>query len=461
MTVPANFDQRQKAATMEAARLAGLKIVKLISEPAAAAVAYEMKNSSRKKILVYDFGGGTFDVAIARSTGLGNLEILSSSGHKHLGGQDIDQLLMRYAISEYNQKGSKKFPEHNWRVMKRLRDACIKAKITLSTNNKSTQIISEINDDYDECVNVQLTQDKFNKLCDDLFKGTLDIVDQALKLANMEATNIDHVLLVGGSTKIPRVKELMRDKFGNEKLVCRINPDEAIACGAAIVAYHIQSGTEMPMELQLQDIVHLSIGCELRGGLFHKVINRGEKFPLQKTLHLGTVVDNQHIGNLPIYEGERLQTKYNVKIGEVTLNFDNQTIKRGHNLKAKFEIDENGTLSVSVIDEETRRQIQYHQKYDGSGQRDTNIEKIVTEAEANRADDERFETLIKLRESYEDSIHIKKDEINRSKISPVKKAIAIRVVEKYLNWSKQLPDHDSEFKEMLKKFQDEVQIYTS
>ena len=138
----------------------------------------------------------------------------------------------------------------------------------------------------------------------------------------------------------------MKNKFGNEKLVCRINPDEAIACGAAIIAYHIQSGTEMPMELQLQDIAHLSIGCELRGGLFHKVINRGEKFPLQvfrffcrsstdvqKTLHLGTVVDNQHVGNLPIYEGERLQTKYNAKIGEVTLSFDNQTIRRGHNLE--------------------------------------------------------------------------------------------------------------------------------
>ncbi|PAV87403.1 hypothetical protein WR25_14209 [Diploscapter pachys] len=235
ITVPAYFNHRQRAETMKAAELAGLKVLRLINEPTAAAIAYGQRdNLDGKTVLIYDLGGGTFDVSIVKGEAK-SLQVISTAGHNHLGGQDFDQLIMKYVIEKYQEEKKKDFPTNKPKLMNRLRKACLEAKHMLSHREQPAQIHIE-NVTEDEDFNCELSRKKLNELIGPMLKGSLDIVDAALKHAKLSERNIDYVLLIGGSTRIPMVQELLAGKFGKPKLRYRINPDEAVALGASLLA---------------------------------------------------------------------------------------------------------------------------------------------------------------------------------------------------------------------------------
>ncbi|PAV65391.1 hypothetical protein WR25_19312 [Diploscapter pachys] len=235
ITVPAYFNHRQRAETMKAAELAGLKVLRLINEPTAAAIAYGQRdNLDGKTVLIYDLGGGTFDVSIVKGEAK-SLQVISTAGHNHLGGQDFDQLIMKYVIEKYQEEKKKDFPTNKPKLMNRLRKACLESKHTLSHREQPAQIHIE-NVTEDEDFNCELSRKKLNELIGPMLKGSLDVVDAALKHAKLSERNIDYVLLIGGSTRIPMVQELLAVKFGKPKLRYRINPDEAVALGASLLA---------------------------------------------------------------------------------------------------------------------------------------------------------------------------------------------------------------------------------
>ncbi|PAV58114.1 hypothetical protein WR25_25262 [Diploscapter pachys] len=229
ITVPANFDQRQRHATMEAAKLAGLGVIQLVNEPTAAAVAYGLHNKGTNKVLVYDFGGGTLDVSIVMCEGNNVIKVLATSGHNHLGGQDLDKIIMNHALNNFSN-----FPKHNARMMKRLLEMCTEAKIALSAHETTTILVDDTSSD--DGWKLTLTRNKFDELCGKIIRGTIDIVNEALRQAKMKESDIDIVILAGGSTRIAMVQNLLKEKFGDEKIWNRHNPDEVVAKGAALVA---------------------------------------------------------------------------------------------------------------------------------------------------------------------------------------------------------------------------------
>ncbi|PAV61518.1 hypothetical protein WR25_09849 isoform B [Diploscapter pachys] len=389
ITVPAYFDNKQRQETMNAAEKAGLTVLRLVSEPTAAAIAYNLSNQIDDNILIYDLGGGTFDVSIVKSHSGKKLLVLAIQGHTHLGGQDFDQGIMEYALEEFKSEG-KSFPEDRPKAMKRLRTACMEAKHKLTFQDKPYEIQIECEGAVYTCM---LTKEKLEEICGPKIRGTLDVVDQALKMAELKEDQIKYVLLVGGSTRIPLVQNLLKEKFGGEhKMLHGINPDHAVAHGAAIYAHMLKKVTPEPkprikdpetkpattisapvppphpssaLQLEVQDIIPLSIGFECRGGLFQPVIEKGTKFPYKKETTSCTAYDNQGSVFSGIYEGERANVKNNFKLGEVGLRLLNKKEKQGYKLKETFEIDINGILHVTTTEIATGNKAEIEISYNG------------------------------------------------------------------------------------------------
>ncbi|PAV89605.1 hypothetical protein WR25_19648 [Diploscapter pachys] len=295
ITVPANFDQRQRHATMEAAKLAGIEVMQLLNEPTAAAIAYGLHNKGTNKVLVYGFGGGTLDVSIVMCEGNNVIKVLATSGHNHLGGQDLDKIIMNYALKNFSN-----FPKHKAKMMKRLLDMCTEAKIALSAYETTTILIDDASSD--DGWKLKLTRNKFDELCGKTIRGTIDIVNEALRQAGMNESDIDIVILAGGSTRIAMVQNLLKEKFGDEKIWKRHNPDEVVAKGAALVAKAI---ARSPSSNSLQLAIKM----------------------------IETSIDKQESMSSDIYEGERKQCKYNFKIGNIKLNLKNQNSRKGYEIK--------------------------------------------------------------------------------------------------------------------------------
>ncbi|PAV67099.1 hypothetical protein WR25_24635 [Diploscapter pachys] len=390
ITVPAAFDQRQRAETMEAAKLAGLNVLKLVNEPTAAAVAFGMREKGNKTVLIYDFGGGTFDVSILKCQDGGHFEILSSAGHMHIGGQDIDNIIVNYAIEEYNKSHPNKFPEDKPKFMRRLNEACTKAKIELSGQIKSTMISVDLANDQDW--KVDLNKAKFNEMIQSTIAGTLKIVDQALSRASLKTQDIDYVILAGGSTRIQLVREMLTEKFSKEKIWCKINPDEAVAIGASLIASSMQRDTPISLKLNIQEKTPLSLGVDYRHDYFAVVIPRGTVYPCKLDRVGGTSVDNQKEAEMTIYEGERKKASSNRKIGRVNLILENQNAKSSYKIKNIFEIDGNGILHVTTVEVDTENSANLEIQYDGLSYKEDDIQRVLAEAEAHKEEDADFES---------------------------------------------------------------------
>ncbi|PAV78710.1 hypothetical protein WR25_11631 isoform B, partial [Diploscapter pachys] len=278
---------------------------------------------------------GTFDVSIVKCEGTNKIEVLSTAGHKHLGGQDIDKIIMEYVLNNF-----KDFPKNNTKMMKRLLEACTEAKITLSSYETTIICIDRV--DSDESWELELNRDKFNELCGKVFLGTLDIVNEALKQANLKENNIDRVILAGGSTRIAMVKNLLKEKFGERKIWNRHNPDEVVAKGAALVANSfLNASSNDNIQLLFNDIVPLSIGQRIHGKLMYFAIKRGTRYPCKAEQITVLGQDNQKSVNINIYEGERKQCKYNFKIGNIKLDLKNRNSRRGYETKVLYFIQKN------------------------------------------------------------------------------------------------------------------------